>query len=208
VITRHVVARPPDPDERVPVGRPVDGALIALLGADGTASFDGPAEGELVVAGPSVTPGYLGRPDLSAAATVSLSTSDGQRPFYRTGDIARRDPDGLLHLLGRRDGLVKTRGYRVEIGEVETAIGTHPDLAEVVVVPVPDPELTTRLHALVVPRPDVPAPSAAEVVAHCRTRLPGYMVPGAVHVVTDLPRTSTGKVARAELPALVTGEES
>jgi amino acid adenylation domain-containing protein len=208
VITSHVVARPPDPDERVPVGRPVDGALIALLGADGTASFDGPAEGELVVAGPSVTPGYLGRPDLSAAATVSLSTSDGQRPFYRTGDIARRDPDGLLHLLGRRDGLVKTRGYRVEIGEVETAIGTHPDLAEVVVVPVPDPELTTRLHALVVPRPDVPAPSAAEVVAHCRTRLPGYMVPGAVHVVTDLPRTSTGKVARAELPALVTGEES
>ena len=208
VITSHVVAHPPRPDERVPVGLPVDGALIALLGADGTASFDGPAEGELVVAGPSVTPGYLDRPELTAAATVVLSTPDGPEAFYRTGDIARRDPDGLLHLLGRRDGLVKTRGYRVEIGEVETALGTHPDLAEVVVVPVPDPELTTRLHALVVPRPDRAAPSAAEVVAHCRAHLPGYMVPGAVHVVADLPRTSTGKVARAALPALVTGEES
>ncbi|WNV85127.1 AMP-binding protein [Umezawaea sp. Da 62-37] len=208
VITSHVVTRPPRPEERIPVGRPVDGALIALLAADGTASFSGPAEGELVVAGPSVTPGYLGRPDLTGTATVVLTTSDGEKPFYRTGDIARRDRDGLLHLLGRRDGLVKTRGYRVEIGEVETALGTHPDLAEVVVVPVPDPLLTTRLHALVVPRPGHRAPSAADVVAHCRDRLPGYMVPGAVHVVADLPRTSTGKVARAELPALVTGEES
>jgi acyl-CoA synthetase (AMP-forming)/AMP-acid ligase II len=69
---------------------------------------------------------------------------------------------------------------------------------------VPDPELTHRLHALVVPRPDGGALTGADVLAHCRTRLPGYMVPGAAHVVPDLPRTSTGKVARADLPALVT----
>lgn len=204
VITSHVLDGPPDPDSRVPVGRPVDGALIGLLAADGTASFDGAGEGELVVAGDCVTPGYLGRPDLTARATVELPTPAGPRRCYRTGDIARRDADGLLHLLGRRDGLVKTRGYRVELGEVEAAAGTHPDVAEVVVVAVPDPELTHRLHALVVPRPDGGALTGADVLAHCRTRLPGYMVPGVVHVVPDLPRTSTGKVARADLPALVT----
>jgi amino acid adenylation domain-containing protein len=204
VITSHVLDGPPDPDSRVPVGRPVDGTLIGLLAEDGTASFDGVAEGELVVAGDCVTPGYLGRPDLTARATAELPTPGGPRRCYRTGDIARRDADGLLHLLGRRDGLVKTRGYRVELGDVEAAAGTHPDVAEVVVVAVPDPELTHRLHALVVPRPDGGALTGADVLAHCRTRLPGYMVPGAAHVVPDLPRTSTGKVARADLPALVT----
>ncbi|SES16968.1 amino acid adenylation domain-containing protein [Lentzea albida] len=204
VITSHVLDGPPGPDTRVPVGRPVGGALIGLLAADGTASFDGAGEGELVVAGDCVTPGYLGRPDLTAAATVELPTPGGPRRCYRTGDIARRDADGLLHLLGRRDGLVKTRGYRVELGDVEAAAGTHPDVAEVVVVAVPDPELTHRLHALVVPRPGRGGLTGADVLAHCRARLPGYMVPGAVHVVPDLPRTSTGKVARADLPALVT----
>lgn len=204
VITSHVLDGPPDPDSRVPVGRPVDGTLIGLLGADGTASFDGAGEGELVVTGDCVTPGYLGRPDLTARAMVELPTPAGPRRCYRTGDIARRDADGLLHLLGRRDGLVKTRGYRVELGDVEAAAGTHPDVAEVVVIAVPDPELTHRLHALVVPRPDRAALTGADVLAHCRARLPGYMVPGAAHVVPDLPRTSTGKVARADLPALVT----
>ncbi|GHH39986.1 amino acid adenylation domain-containing protein [Lentzea cavernae] len=204
VITSHVLDGPPDPDSRVPVGHPIDGTLIGLLDQDGTASFDGAAEGELVVAGDCVTPGYLGRPDLTAGAVVELTTPAGPRRCYRTGDIARRDANGVLHLLGRRDGLVKTRGYRVELGDVEAAAGTHPDVAEVVVVAVPDPELTHRLHALVVPRPDAGALTGADVLAHCRARLPGYMVPGAVHVVPDLPRTSTGKVARAELPALVT----
>lgn len=208
VVTSHVVTAPPAPEARVPIGRPVDGVLLGLLDADGAVSFDGPGEGELVVAGDCVTPGYLDRPELTARAAARLSTPDGERRFHRTGDIARRDADGLLHLLGRRDGLVKTRGYRVEIGEVETVIGTHPAVAEVVVVAVPDPALTNRLHALVVPAPGA-APTVAELVAHCRERLAHYMLPANLRVVADLPRTSTGKVARAALPELVTaGRES
>lgn len=204
VVTSHVVRTPPDPGGRVPIGRPVDGVLIGLLDSSGAVSFTGAAEGEIVVAGDCVTPGYLGRPDLTDAAAAQLSTPDGTRRFHRTGDIGRRGPDGLLHLLGRRDGLVKTRGHRVEIGEVEAAIGTHPGVAEVVVVPVPHPEQTHQLHALVIRAPDARDVAVAELVAHCRTRLPGYMVPAHVHLVTDLPRTSTGKVARAELTSLVT----
>jgi acyl-coenzyme A synthetase/AMP-(fatty) acid ligase len=181
----------------------VAGATVALY--DGRVASEHRAmEGEIVVAGDCVTPGYLSRPELTAAAMVELTTESGRHRYYRTGDFARRDGAGLLHLLGRRDGMVKTRGYRVELAEVECAVGTHPGVAEVAVVAVPDPELTHRLHAFVVARDGVdPVALPGEVVRHCRASHPGYLVPGAVHVCADLPRTSTGKVARAALYELV-----
>jgi L-proline---[L-prolyl-carrier protein] ligase len=196
VITSHVLDGPPE--ERVPIGRPVDGAHLVLLGDDGSVSESGAAEGEIVVAGDCVSPCYLNRRDLTAQSRIELA---GRR-FYRTGDVARRDEDGVLHLLGRRDGLVKTRGYRVELGEVEAIVGTHPEVAEVAVLAEPDRELTNRLHAIVVPRED-DADLVDRLVRHCRDRLPSYMVPSRIHVVASLPKTSTGKIARAELPDLV-----
>lgn len=206
VVTRWTLSRPPGETERVPLGRPVGGATIALLEEEtGTASEQAAGEGEIVIAGDCVTPGYLGRPDLTARAMIELRTESGTRRFYRTGDFARRDGDGVLHLLGRRDGLVKTRGYRVELGEIEAVIGGHPQVADVAVVAEPDPELTHRLHAVVTGTGGEPAAGglAELVISHCRGRLPGYMVPGRVHLVPELPRTSTGKIARAQLPELI-----
>jgi amino acid adenylation domain-containing protein len=198
VITSHVLDGPPT--ERVAIGRPVDGVHLVLLGDDGFVSESGVAEGEIVVAGDCVSPCYLNRRDLTAQSRIEL----GGRRFYRTGDVARRDEDGVLHLLGRRDGLVKTRGYRVELGEVETIVGTHPDVAEVAVLAEPDPELTNRLHAVVVPRAEHDESELVDrLVRYCRDRLPSYMVPSRIHVVASLPKTSTGKIARAELPDLV-----
>jgi amino acid adenylation domain-containing protein len=205
VVTHWTLPRPPAPDQRVPLGAAVTGATIALLGADGTASEHAPMDGEIVVAGDCVTPGYLGRPDLTERAITWLATESGTRRYYHTGDFGRRDPDGTLHLLGRRDGLVKTRGYRVELGEIEAAIGSHPAIDEVAVLAVPDPEVTHRLHAVVVPVATADRKRLVErLVAHCRERLPGYMVPGQIHVVPDVPHTGTGKVARAQLAELVT----
>lgn len=205
VITSHTLHGPPPTESRIPLGRPVDGVSVVLRAEDGQLSLDGPGEGEIVAAGDCVTPGYLNRPDLTAAATTQLSTVDGPRRGYRTGDFARRDGDGLLHLLGRRDGLVKTRGYRVELGEVEAVIGDCPGVAEIVVLAEPHAELTHRLHAAVVAAPgqreDGVLPQ--RLTAHCRDRLPAYMVPASVHVLPELPRTSTGKVARADLLRLV-----
>lgn len=209
VVTSWTLLRPPEETERVPLGRSVDGVIIALLTEEtGTASEKAVGEGEIVIAGNCVTPGYLGRADLTARAMIELRTESGTRRFYRTGDFARRDGDGVLHLLGRRDGLVKTRGYRVELGEIEAAIGSHPDVAEVAVVAEPDPELTHRLHAIVVGTGREPAAGrlAELLISHCRVRLPGYMVPGQVHLVPDLPRTSTGKIARAQLPELIAAD--
>jgi acyl-coenzyme A synthetase/AMP-(fatty) acid ligase len=203
VNTSHEFDPERDTDAGVPFGRPMDNNTVYLL--DSRGRFVSPGEpGEAYVGGVQVARGYLGRPDLTRQRFVRLA--DGTR-VYRTGDIARRDEDGLFHLLGRRDGLVKTRGYRVELGEVEAIIGTHPDVAEVAVLAEPDPELTNRLHALVVPTSEHDGDPALtdRLVRHCRDRLPGYMVPSRVHLLTKLPKTSTGKIARAELPELVLG---
>ncbi|HEX6871191.1 MAG TPA: amino acid adenylation domain-containing protein [Micromonosporaceae bacterium] len=211
VVTSWAVAAPPAPEQRVPLGRPVGGAVLALLAEDGSASEQAAGEGEIVVAGDCVTPGYLHRPDLTERAMVNLRTESGPDRFYRTGDFARRDEDGLLHLLGRRDGMVKTRGFRVELGDIEAALTAHPDVAEVAVVATADPELTHRLHAVVLPVTHrctdlITADELAErLVGYCRTRLPGYMVPEQIHVVRDLPRTSTGKIARGQLTDLLAG---
>ncbi|MEU4559503.1 amino acid adenylation domain-containing protein [Actinoplanes sp. NPDC023936] len=186
VITSYRLDRADLTRSRIPIGHPAGD--VSLRVAD---------DGELLVAGDCVTPGYLNRPELNEKAFRTI----GGRRFYRTGDHVRRDPDGLLHLLGRRDGLVKTRGYRVELGEVESAIGRHPGVAEVAVIARPDDRLTHTLHAFVAGR-EGGAVTAGAVLRHCREQLPGYMVPATVAIRSALPRTSTGKIARAELLGL------
>ncbi|HEY1570409.1 MAG TPA: amino acid adenylation domain-containing protein [Pseudonocardiaceae bacterium] len=203
VVTHWPVLRPPAGDQRVPVGHPVTGAFIALLGADGDASESAAMEGEIVVSGDCVTPGYLDRPDLTERAVIRLATETGTHRYYRTGDIGRRTEDGVLHLLGRRDGLVKTRGFRVELGEIEAALGSHPAVADVAVLAVPDPAITHELHAVVVPAGAPDDALTTQLLAHCRSKLPGYMVPGHLHLVPDVPHTGTGKLARAALTDLV-----
>jgi acyl-coenzyme A synthetase/AMP-(fatty) acid ligase len=209
VVTRWTLRRPPGENERVPLGVPIGGPVLALLDERGRASERAAVDGEIVIAGDCVTTGYLARPDLTEQSTAELTTESGTRRFYRTGDFARRDADGVLHLLGRRDGLVKTRGYRVELGEIEAAIGGHPAVAEVAVVAVADPDLTHRLHAVVVPAASRGRADGlvGQLLTYCRRRLPGYMVPGQVHLVADLPRTSTGKIARNRLPELITSAQ-
>ncbi len=203
VVTAHRLPGPPDPDSRLPIGRPVTGAVIGLRDTEGHIEFDGEGEGELVIAGGCVTPGYLGRPDLTDAAIVH----SGQLRCYRTGDIARRDADGTLHLLGRADGLVKTRGYRVELGDVEAHLAAHPGVDGVAVVALPDPATTHRLHAAVVPRAGTDQDTLpADLLRHCRARLPHYMVPSQVHVLSSLPTTSTGKTAKRVLAETLGGD--
>ncbi len=119
-------------------------------------------------------------------------------PAYRTGDLVTLDDEGNYVFLGRRDGMVKTRGYRVEVGEVEAALYEHPAIREAVVLPVPDEMLGSRLRAVICV--DGPAElTREEVVDHCRRRLPSYMVPDVVEFRETLPRTSTGKVDRIGL---------
>lgn len=151
--------------------------------------------GELYVAGPTVALGYWDDPQLTAERFTSRRAASGRA--YRTGDIVVRDADGLLHFKGRRDRQVKTRGYRVELDEVEGVLRSHPAVGEAAVVAVPDETITNRLVAAVVTsRPTTPA----QLRRTCAAALPSYALP-TIHVVRRLPRTSNGKLDRDALAA-------
>jgi amino acid adenylation domain-containing protein/non-ribosomal peptide synthase protein (TIGR01720 family) len=188
--------------------------------------------GELYVGGAGVTRGYLGRPDLTAERFVPnpfLETTDDHdtAPFvlrpssfvrlYKTGDLARRLPDGDLEYLGRIDRQVQLRGFRVELGEIEAALARHPAVLTAVVVAREDTPGERRLVAYVVPNEDerrwtkdesdssslVARPSSIvqELRDHLGQTLPSYMVPSAFVLLDGLPLTVNGKLDRAALPA-------
>jgi amino acid adenylation domain-containing protein len=181
-------------DDPLPIGRACAGAVCRVVDPEG-----GPAdEGELLVDGPSVTTGYWGDPDTTAAAFVT--ESDGSR-WYRTGDLVETGPRGEYRFRGRRDHQVKVRGYRVELGEVESAIHADDRVGEACVVAVEDRRLGHDLVAFVVPTAGA-ALDAVQVKRIVAARLPRYMVPARVHLQDEpLPSTSTGKIDRTALRA-------
>jgi acyl-coenzyme A synthetase/AMP-(fatty) acid ligase len=136
--------------------------------------------------------GYWDDPERTARA---LSV-EGQERYYRTGDLVRRGSDGELLFAGRRDTQVKTRGYRVELGEIEAALNAVDGVLEAAVIAVPDETITNRLKAFVVTRVPV---AEAQLARLCRGRLPGHMIPDEIELRPELPKTSTGKVDRRAL---------
>ncbi|PXX54767.1 amino acid adenylation domain-containing protein/thioester reductase-like protein [Nocardia tenerifensis] len=196
-------ALPADPDgwPTIPsIGRVVAGVDAYVLDAD-SAGADRPApfgvEGELCVAGPVISPGYIGLPDKTREAMVPDPFVDGQW-MYRTGDIVVLDPAGRLHYRGRKDDQVKIRGYRVEPGEVEAALERELDVDAAAVIVVSDGG-DRALRAFVQSAEEPPADWRARVGAV----LPGYMIPRQVTRVDTIPVTPNGKTDRralAELP--------
>jgi amino acid adenylation domain-containing protein len=176
-----------------PIGEPVEGVRIRIVGDDGREVPAG-AVGELYVAGAGVARGYLGDPVRTAERFVAGPA--GARS-YRTGDLALRTADGLIYFAGRNDDQSKIDGYRVEPGEVESALARHPLVRECAVAPWQAPDGEKRLVAYVVPRAGAQAQGFRE---HLAQSLPGFLVPRHVVVMTSLPITRNGKVDRASLP--------
>jgi acyl-coenzyme A synthetase/AMP-(fatty) acid ligase len=164
----------------------------------------GPGEtGELLVRGPCVMLGYWGLPERTVQSLGQNPLHDDfADPAYRTGDVVRVRSDGGFDFLGRRDHMVKTRGYRVELGEIEHALHACPGVLAGAVVAIPDDELGARLRAAVVLASGT-GTDAASISRFCGERLPRYSVPEAIHVLPELPFTSTGKVDRPALAALM-----
>jgi amino acid adenylation domain-containing protein len=183
-----------------PIGRicrPNAGRVVDEKGHDVPAG----ALGELVVAGPNVMSGYWNRAELTAAAFIG--GPDGRR-WYRTGDLVTEDAGGEYTYRGRRDRMVKRRGYRVELGEIEAALSRHPDIREVAAVAVPDPASGVRIAAFVSCHPGRSA-SIIALKTHSSRNLPPYMVPDQFKVVDALPRTSTDKIDLQGLMAMARG---
>ncbi|MFJ5138667.1 amino acid adenylation domain-containing protein [Streptomyces sp. NPDC088707] len=189
--TFHIIeTRPADDVRTLPIGIPLTGTEVDVVTADGGRRCAPGEPGELLITGVGLTPGYLHAPELTAAA---FTERDGRR-WYRSGDRVRRGRDGVLEFLGRLDDQVKIRGHRVELGEIESALLTHPAVARVAVV-----HREERLSAFVQCLPGVTAPDATAVRAHLAGTLPEYMLPTRIHLVGELPLTGTGKIDRAGL---------
>ena len=185
----------------VPIGRPFGSRQLHVVDRGGHAAPVG-AVGELVIGGPLLARGYVGRPGLTADRFVPdpFGGVAGGR-LYRTGDRARRLPDGRLEHLGRLDRQVQVRGFRVEPGEVEAVLRELPQVADAAVVArsADPPGDEVSLVAYVVLQ-DVER-GLADVERHLARRLPRYMLPNAVVPLASLPRDASGKVDRQALPA-------
>ncbi|HEY1968434.1 MAG TPA: acyl-CoA synthetase [Pseudonocardia sp.] len=172
------------------VGRPVRGVRTRVLDDAGEpVALDGESIGDLQLRGPGLFDGYLGRPE----ATEASWTDDG---WFRTGDAAAWDAGGYHRIVGRRSSdLIKTGGYRVGAGEVESALLDHPSVAEAAVVGLPDADLGQRIVAFVVASEATPG----ELIEHVASQLSVHKRPREIRLVDQLPRNAMGKVQKARL---------
>ncbi|MFF5779143.1 amino acid adenylation domain-containing protein [Streptomyces virginiae] len=195
--TYHVVTDADIEAGRIPIGRPLPGARVLVLG-EHLEPLPRGAIGELFIAGRGVARGYLGDPARTAEAYPPDPYGPPGARMYRTGDLARLRADGVLEFHGRRDNQVKVRGHRIELGEVEAALLRHPDVARAVAAA--HGEGADRLLAGYVVWRDGGGDPAA-VLDFVRASLPAAMVPSALVVLDALPLTPNGKTDRRALPA-------
>ena len=185
--------------EDVAIGRPILNNDIHILD-ERLRPVPAEVTGELYVAGVGLARGYLGRADLTADRFLPNPFAPRGSRLYRTGDMARWRPDGVLDYVGRADQQVKIRGFRVELGEIEAALRSHPALSQSVVIAREDGSRPKQIIGYVVPAGGQSV-SGSDLRSYLAERLPDYMVPAAIMPLSALPLTPTGKLDRNALPA-------
>ena len=189
------------PEQReatVPIGRPIANMKLHVLDRNLQPVPVGIA-GELHIGGVGLARGYLNRPELTAAKFIPdpFSSSSEDR-LYKTGDLARYRADGAIEFLGRIDDQVKIHGIRIELGEVEATLNSHPAVREARVIMREDVPGVRRLVAYIIPA-DMSFPAFEEINHYLREKLPSFMIPLLV-AVDKIPVTSNGKLDRRALP--------
>jgi len=183
--------RPADlPAHADSVGRPLRSIEMQIVDDDGGVVGAG-VSGRVRCRGAGVSGELLA----SGGVTALAERLDGG--WYYTGDLGRLGEDGFLRLVGRADGMIIRGGVNVRPGLIEQALREHPAVADVAVVGRPSADLGEEVVAFVQPGRTV---SAADLLAHCRGRLPGHMVPARIEFLTEFPRSAAGKIRRSELP--------
>ncbi|HEY0762320.1 MAG TPA: amino acid adenylation domain-containing protein [Pyrinomonadaceae bacterium] len=182
----------------VSIGRPISNSQVYILDQNLEPVPIGVA-GELYLGGDGLARGYLRRPELTAERFVPHPFAQNGSRLYRTGDLGRFLPDGNIEFLGRIDHQVQLRGFRVELGEIESTLNKHPDLRESVVVFSED-ETDKQLVGYVVANENA-AVTATGLRSYLKEHLPEFMVPSAFVFLEKLPLTANGKVDRRALPA-------
>lgn len=191
---------PPFPqqfDEPVPIGTVSVNSADLIIDDDDQECAIG-EQGELCIRSSTLTKGYWNRPDLNERVYL-FRKSFGPFPnvYFRTGDMVVRHEDGLLRFLGRKDRMVKTRGNRVELDEVEAALATHASVSEAAAFVVPDDQGSKRIMAAIKLSDSADITTAA-LTKYAKTKLPAYALPQQLFIIDEFPRTSSGKIDRNE----------
>jgi malonyl-CoA/methylmalonyl-CoA synthetase len=176
------------------VGVPLRGVDLRLVDESGIAfeAYDGETVGEIQVRGPNLFTEYLNRPDATAEAFT-----DG---WFRTGDMAVRDPDGQVRIVGRKaTDLIKSGGYKIGAGEIENVLLEHPGVREAAVTGEPDEDLGERVVAWIVPAHAEAPPSERELADHVAAQLASHKRPRTVRYLDSLPRNDMGKIMKRAL---------
>lgn len=191
VCTYYEVPGPIDEEQTrpIPIGKVCSHLRGIVVDGEGSLVLKG-SEGELCISGPGVTQGYWNLPDRTEKAF--LVDSSGQR-WYKTGDIVVEGENGDYQFIGRRDRMVKKRGYRVELGEIESVLYSHPAVKEAAVIALSDEDNGVRVKAFLSSRDGNPL-SIIELKRYCAEKLPLYMVPDLFSFQDRLPKTSTDKI--------------
>ncbi|KQV19258.1 MULTISPECIES: amino acid adenylation domain-containing protein [unclassified Kitasatospora] len=195
--TYHPVRQLHPDESSLPIGRPIQNTRAYVV-QDGRLCEPGET-GEILLAGPGLSPGYLGLPETNARQFVDLDLDGVRERLYRTGDRACLSERGHLVFQGRLDDQVKVNGFRIELGEIAYHLDAHVGVRQSFVTTRPNGQGGQELVAFVVP--DAAGRAPEEFRAHLLVRLPAYMVPSVVRLCEALPLTATGKVDRRALLA-------
>lgn len=192
-VTIFNLASPSSLEDEVPLGSVWGNADGMVVDEHGDPVPQGEI-GELVVSTPAIMQGYWNRPDLTRQALLRRSSASGRvKIFYRTGDLVRQAADDTLYFVGRRDRQVKVRGHRIELDALETAIQGANAVDRAAVYMVQSDAGDSTVFAAVTPIPNVDL-DTAEIYRHLSDRIPKYALPEVIHVVSELPLTTTGKI--------------
>ncbi len=196
----HVPTLASDSDEPIPIGIACENIEDLVVDAEGQAVPAG-ENGELLIRGGVVMKGYWGSQELTSRGFYDRPvTNQFFDRFYRTGDLVQKREDGNYRFLGRKDRQVKTRGYRVELDEIENALLAIPDVQEAAVYPIADGEGSSLIKAAVIPKLEINLTEDVLFAELGRT-LPPYAIPVEIEIRSEFPRTSTGKIDRRALQA-------
>jgi amino acid adenylation domain-containing protein len=190
---------PEDDSCLIPIGKPFPDFDVFALNENNKKVIGPGQKGELYVRASSVAFGYLGDTEKTNEKFVKNPLKlDSNEKVYRTGDIVSLDANGNYIFLGRVDHMIKSRGYRIEIGEIETLLANHPQVKNSVVVPIPDDLIGNRIAAIIVPLNNNSL-KKEDILRYCAKQLPKYMIPEIIVFSDRLPETSSGKTDRKKL---------
>ncbi len=201
IITYHPVGDlAEDRTKPIPIGRPIPNLKVFVMKSDGSMAETG-EEGELCTHGLMVTHGYWKNPEKTEENYIQNPLQRNFREIgYKTGDLVIKDKEGNYHYVGRKDHMIKSRGYRIEIGDIEAAIYSHQGIKEATVLAIPDDLVGHRIKAFVsLHQQD--ALDAMDIQSHCADNIPRYMIPEEIEIMETLPKTLTGKIDKAFLKA-------